>query len=206
MKNKLVDVLADNLDGGISSLIGDGILSDIPIVGNIINAFRIKQDVSNHLFSKKLESFLIQLKKHGNEELVTGIKDKDKLELIGMNMSLIINNANSIDKPKWLAESFISLCNQKISLDVFERVIYTIDAFSPALMKDLLEAYSNGALPYLLNTPQRRGKEHYEELANLGLLNRNFQLDSLNNSVKVSYQRTNLGDVLTKIIRSSDTC
>lgn len=203
MKNKLVDVVGDNIDGCISSLIDGGIISDLPIIGNIINAYRIKQDVSNYLFSQKLECFLMQLKKQGNNELVTGIKDKEKVKSISMNMSLIIDNANSIDKPKWLAEAFISLCNQKISLDIFERVIYTIDTFSPALIKDLLAAYSSNALPYLLTTPQRRGKEHYEELANLGLLTRNYQVDSLNNSLKVSYQKTNLGETLTKIIRNS---
>ncbi|XDF80116.1 hypothetical protein AAFX60_017205 [Aliivibrio fischeri] len=203
MKKNVIDLVSENTDSVLSLLLEDSILGELPLIGNIVTAFRLKKDVSNALFSKKLESFLNHLKTNGINNKPLDIKDIKKLDTISINMSLIIDNANSIDKPRWLAEAFISLNNGIITLDIFERVIYAIDIFSPALIKPLLSCYSHKAKPFDLTQSHKRGKEHYEELANLGLLRRDFKLNALNNELKVSYETTNLGAALAQIITKS---
>jgi len=203
MKNKFVDLLASNAESVVDSVLNDGLLKDLPIVGNLVSLLRIRQDVSNHLFALKLCTFLDQLKNNGQSDIFSSLQDKTKLEALGTNMVLIIDKSNNIDKPKWLADAFIGLADGMIDVDLFERLVYAIDAFSPALRATLLQHYSSMNEAANQSEHFKRSSDHAEELANLGLLRRELKLNSLNNTYKVEYAKTRLGAALSAVIKKS---
>ncbi|AKU54720.1 hypothetical protein [Vibrio parahaemolyticus] len=203
MKNKIVDLFASNSESVIDLVLSDGLLKDIPIIGNIVSVLRIGQDVSNHLFAQKLGAFLEHLRTHAQRESLEALKDQSKLEALGTNMILVIDKSNSVDKPKWLAQAFIGLSDGMIDIDLFDRLVYSIDSFSPALKGALLKYYHPPHAAIIQSEHFKRNPEHAEELSNQGLLRREFQLNSINNSYSVKYAKTSLGAALAEVIRKS---
>ncbi|EHZ2575597.1 hypothetical protein C2F68_RS23320 [Vibrio parahaemolyticus] len=131
------------------------------------------------------------------------LKDQSKLEALGTNMILVIDKSNSVDKPKWLAQAFIGLSDGMIDIDLFDRLVYSIDSFSPALKGTLLKYYHPPQAAISQSEHFKRNPEHAEELSNQGLLRREFQLNSINNSYSVKYAKTSLGAALAEVIRKS---
>ncbi|MCW8831614.1 MAG: hypothetical protein OQK32_08870 [Gammaproteobacteria bacterium] len=204
MKNKVIDLVTENAEAAFDLLLEDGVLKDIPILGDVVKILRIKGDISNILYAKKLEAFLCSLSESNYEEITLDDKDKEELEKIGLDLVFIIDKINNIDKSKWAAQAVIGLANKKYNLDTFERLIYAIDNFSPTL-KDTLDIYYKPVeLVNGVGACHVYDGDHPEELANIGLLTRKFESKVSNDGfIPVHYAESNLGMQLWYIIENA---
>lgn len=204
MKEKLLDLAIDNSEVIFDSLLDNGLLKDIPLLGNIVKVLQIKGDVTNYLFAKKLETFLVKLKDTNISEFEVDIADKEQLKKIGTDLVFILESVNNVEKSKWIAQAVIGLTDKRYNLDTFERLIYVIERFSPTLKSTmdvwyLPRDYSNGmgyAFAY--------DGDHPEELANLGLLRRKYEAKVSNDGkIPVSFEACNLGHQLWYVIENA---
>lgn len=204
MKTKAIDLLTNNAEVVFDSLLENGLLKDIPFLGSVVNALRLKGDVTNYLFAKKIEAFLSQLKKGEFEDFDAEITDKEQLQKIGVNLVFILEKASNIDKAKWIAEAVIGLVEKRYDLDTFERLVYVIERFSPTLKSTLDVWYSKRDLSNGQGYAFCFDGDHPEELANLGLLRRTYEAKVANNgSFPVKFEECNLGLQLWNIIEKA---
>lgn len=208
MKTKTIDLFANNAEVIFDSLLDNGLLKDIPFLGNIVNALRLKADVTNYLFAKKLEAFLQQLNKGNVENFDSAIANKKQIQRIGTDLVFILERASNIDKAKWIAEAVIGLTENRYNLDTFERLIYVIDRFSPTLKSTLDVWYLTRDLSNGQGYAFCFDGDHPEELANLGLLRRIYEARiAINGSIPVKFEACNLGLQLWNIIeKTTDGC
>ena len=204
MKEKIIDVISGNAETALDLLLEDGILKDIPILGNVVKALQIKSDISNILYAKKLEVFLTSLSDGDFKMINTEEIDKEKLEKIGLDLVFIIDKINNIDKAKWVAQAVIGLADKKYNLDTFERLIYAIDNFTPTLKSTLDIYYKPVELVDGVGACYVYDGDHPDELANIGLLTRRLESKVSNDGfIPVHYTKCNLGIQLWRIIENS---
>ncbi len=204
MKNKAIDLTVSNGEIIFDSLLENGLLKDIPLLGNVVKALQLKGDVTNYLFAKKLEAFLKKLNNSHINEIEVDIEDKKQLQKIGHDLVFILERVSNVDKSKWIAQAVIGLVERRYNLDTFERLIYVIDRFSPTL-KNTLDVwylprdFSNGrgyAFAY--------DGDHPEELANLGLLRRKYEAKMTDDGkIPVKFEACNLGSQLWYVIENA---
>lgn len=205
MKNNAIDLLASNSEVLFDSLLENGLLKDLPFIGSVINILRIKGDITNYLFAKKLETFLLHVNKKGIESIDAIEIDKDKIQKIGKDLVFILERSSNIEKSKWVAEAVIGLTEGKYNFDTFERLIYTIERFSPTLKSTLDIWYK----PSDINDHKARAfsfdGDHPEELANLGLLRREHKFKKVHQGISLTVEHVtcNLGAQLWNIIEDS---
>lgn len=204
MKETILEITISNSESVLDSLLENGLLKDIPILGNIVSALKLKGDITNFLFAKKLETFLTKLKSGNIDEIDPSIVNVDMLRKIGSDLVFILEKASNLDKAKWLAQAVIYLTERRYDLDTFERLIYVIDRFSPTLKGTmdiwyLKQNLSGGDCYAFLYDP-----DHPEELANLGLLKRKYEAKVTNDGIiPVRYEECNLGQQLWHIIEKA---
>jgi hypothetical protein len=204
VKNKFIDIVSENAEVALDLLLEDGVLKDIPILGNIVKILRMQGDISNILYAKKLEAFLSSLSKGEYEKIKMDEIDKENLERIGLDLVFIIDKINSIDKSKWVAQAVIGLANKKYNFDTFERLIYAINNFSPTLKSTLDIYYKPKELADNIGSCQFYDGDHPEELANIGLLTRKLESKVSNDGfIPVQYKESNLGIQLWSIIENA---
>ncbi|EOB6258699.1 hypothetical protein ACHELR_000685 [Vibrio fluvialis] len=204
MKNKLTDLCVENFEIAFDSLFESGVLKDIPLLGNIVNALRLKEDVKNYLFAKKLESFLVELKSRGVSEITPDLCDDEKLGKIGQDIVFIIDRASSIDKSKWIARAVIGLTEDKYDVNEFERIIYVIDKFTPSLRATMGDIYQKRELKNGRGYVNVINQDLREELANLGLLRRRYEAKVSNDGfIPVAFETCPLGLYFWEVIENS---
>jgi hypothetical protein len=112
----LIDSIAcDNLGSVIrdfgelllDSNLQNGLMRDIPILNIAYSACRATKAIGDRLFTKKILNFLAELSKVSLEDrqrFVEGLKhDKNRQNDLGQTFLLLIEQADSLDKPKILA-------------------------------------------------------------------------------------------------------
>lgn len=204
MKNKAIDLAVSNGELIFDSLLENGLLKDIPLLGNVVKVLQLKGDVTNYLFAKKLEAFLSKLNCSNIDEVEIEIEDKKQLQKIGYDLVFILERVSNIDKSKWIAQAVIGLVERRYSLDMFERLVYVIERFSPALKKAmdawyLPRDYSDGRGYIFAYNP-----EHPEELANLGLLTRRYEAKvTKDGKIPVAFEASSLGHQLWYVIENT---
>jgi len=204
VKNKIIDIVVDNAETALDLLLKDGILKDIPILGNISKALRLKSDIANTLYAKKLEAFLTSISERNYEDIDFDLNDRENLNKIGLDLVFIIDKINNIDKAKWVAQAVIGLANKRYNLDIFERLIYAINNFSPTLKSTLDIYYKPTELVNGLGPCHMYDGDHPEELANIGLLTRRLESKISNDGfLTVQYKESNLGLQLWSIIENA---
>ncbi|WNW05033.1 hypothetical protein [Vibrio alginolyticus] len=204
MKEKVVDLAVSNGELIFDSLLENGLLKDIPLLGNAVKVLQLKGDVTNYLFAKKLEAFLVKLKNSHIDEIDVGIENRKQLQKISSDLVFILERVSNVDKSKWIAQAVIGLVERRYCLDTFERRVYTIERFSPTL-KSTLDVwylpidYSNGkGYAFAFDG------DHPEELANLGLLRRKYEAKVTNDDkIPVTFEACNLGQQLWYVIENA---
>lgn len=143
MKSLGISPLVDNVGEVIlDQFISDNyaLLKDIPVFNTVLSTVSLCKNVSDAIFSKKLESFL---KHMASVEPDTKKKIKDfaknsSADKVSEMLITVIDNSLSHDKPEILAAVFLGLVDGKISVDDFKAVVESIDrAYTPELVSFL---------------------------------------------------------------------
>lgn len=116
----------------------DGILRDIPIIGTIINISKGYLSIQDRIFSKKILTFLAQLKdipetirKKALEELDCSKKERVK---VGEKILYLVERADDHIKSEYIGKLFAEFIRENITYDEFKRCS---DIINKAFLEDL---------------------------------------------------------------------
>lgn len=134
-------LVIDNSEIVIDSLLDDGTLKDIPILGNIFKVYSIAQNISNNVFSRKLLRFMMELGTVPDIERVEFVKKlDDNLEFkkeVGEKLLFILDKLDDVKKAIYLAKAFKLYLDQSISYKDYLVLAYIIDKFNIAYLPEL---------------------------------------------------------------------
>jgi hypothetical protein len=135
---KLTEVGKDIAEAALDSLLDDGILKDLPIIGTIVSVFNGVMDIRDRIFMAKIARFLFRLsdvsiKQRRLFEKRTNTNPKLKRK-VGVMLALLLDRLDDIEKPDFVAWCFGAYLNETITFDVFRRMSSAIDI---AFVEDL---------------------------------------------------------------------
>lgn len=122
----------------LDSLLEDGVLKDLPVVGTIVKVFKGAMDIRDRLFVAKVARFLFQLSKvpleirqRFKERMNADNKFRRKL---GFTLTLLLDRLDDVGKPDFVAWCFSAYIRDTITFDTFRRIASAIDI---AFIEDL---------------------------------------------------------------------
>ena len=139
-EGELQNVSIDILEAISDSMLKDGLLKDIPILGTLVGLTKASSNIRDKLFCKKLISFLAQLKDVPKEERLKQIQkvqsDKTYRTKVGEKLLYIIDKCEDSEKSELIAKLFKAFLEEKIDYNDFLRCVSSIDSIP---MPDLFE-------------------------------------------------------------------
>ncbi|RBN49371.1 hypothetical protein [Flavobacterium psychrolimnae] len=128
--DKFQDVIVDLSETTLDTLLKDGALKDIPIIG-VVGIAKTTLTVQDKLFTKKLMVFLLQLKKTSNESRKKQIekieKDPEYKTKVGEKLLYIIDKCEDHEKAKYIGKLFQCFIEEKIEYENFLRASRSIE-------------------------------------------------------------------------------
>lgn len=128
---KLADISEDIAEVVLDSLLDEGVLKDLPVVGTIVKVFKGAMDIRDRVFVAKVARFLFQLSKIPLEKRLL-FKEKLNADLklrrkLGLTLTLLLDRLDDIEKPDFVAWCFNAYLNDNITIDAFRRISSAID-------------------------------------------------------------------------------
>jgi hypothetical protein len=159
----LKDISIDALELALDSVLSDGILKDIPFIGNLYKSTQAAKGLSEAIFTKKVFRFLFELKTVPQEEREKFFKklinDEKYSEKIGEKLIVIIQQFDDMDKPSLLGKLLKQVIECKFTIDEFFRISNVIQR---SFLPDLIAIRKSGRI-------QNYQIQVQEHLINLGL-------------------------------------
>lgn len=129
--DKFQDVIVDLSETTLDSLLKDGALKDIPIIGVLFGITKTTLTVQDKLFTKKIMVFLLQLKKTSNESRRKQIekmeKDPEYKIKVGEKLLYIIDKCEDHEKAVYIGKLFQCFIEEEIEYDDFLRASRSIE-------------------------------------------------------------------------------
>ena len=141
IKDELLSLSSDLGEVAIDSIMKDGILKDIPIVGTAFSVLKLGNTFCDRIMLLKICSFIKKLNIHTEEERrffkekYFKIKDYPR---IGSKIILSLSSVDDEKKIAWLAKSFNLLLDLKINDQDFLRLSMIINNSFPEYMEQLI--------------------------------------------------------------------
>ncbi len=166
--SELNSVVFDAAEVALDSVMSEGVLKELPIVGSIVNLIHAGGKVSEELFIRKLLRFLQELKEVPIAErraLLRKYPDgsKEQQEL-GENLLLAIERLDDVNKPEILARIFRAYVNEEFDSLTFTRLARALQRFNLPLFTYLKWFYVREGEPVELT------EEIQHELSLAGLV------------------------------------
>lgn len=131
---------ADIAEVGLDTLLKNGFLKDLPVVGIIFKSLHAAKNIHDRMFIAKVARFMLSLKdvsekdrERFKERLMQDPKFKKK---VGETLCLVLERLDDVDKPEILARVFKAYLADKIGFSDFRRLASAIDI---AFIDDLRE-------------------------------------------------------------------
>lgn len=159
----LQNVTSDLAETFTDTLLNDGLLKDIPILGTIIGLTKVSINLNERLLIKKLIYFLSELKDiepEKRQKLINKIDSSEKHKInVGEKLLYIIDKCDDHIIAKYTAKLFSSLLNEEISYAEFLRgstiiqklFLLDLEHFIKIDLKDLerkITQYSQGVTDF----------------------------------------------------------
>jgi hypothetical protein len=156
----------DFLELGIDSLIDDGVLKDIPIVGSLFSITKLTIAIKDKILLKKISYFLFELNSISENKRLEFIdklqNDESYGEKVGEKLLLIIDKINDYSKSKFIGKLFAATIKEKIDYNTFLKLSNIIDR---CFCNDLYKLKLINELKY-----DEYNEDDIDEFYNLGLL------------------------------------
>ena len=176
-----LSMITDVGEAIMDSVLDDGILKDIPILGSIVGAGKCIKNISDVLFTNKLIAFLTGLKDADAEERKAAIlkwEDEAKYRMrVGEALLNMINRCDDTQKAQWLSKLFYELVLKQQKSELFMRSEKVLSAMSVMDVMSFLD------LPQ--STYENLSLEKGEPYANSGL----YRINAPNGYVAVEVLR-----------------
>jgi len=124
------DVSIESAEVILDSLLDNGVLKDIPIVGILFALFKTGKQVTELFYLKKLRGFIYgyeQIPEKMDKKITSDLDDEQKRKDLGAKLLLIIESVDSIEKAGLIGKIFKLLKNGEISSPIFLRLSHLIN-------------------------------------------------------------------------------
>ena len=136
--DQVFDTSIELLEAVGDQVFDNGLLKDIPILGTAVNLARLRKTITDRLFLKKVEKFLVSLSEveETEKQKFYGRLETDQRlrEKTGEVIVLILNRFDDLEKPEILARVFRSYMKGIIGFDQFRQLA---SAVALAYIEDL---------------------------------------------------------------------
>jgi hypothetical protein len=143
---ELGDVVFDSTEVALDSVLSEGVLRELPVVGMLVKLAKAGQSVAEQLFIRKLLRFLLELGKVSVEErakLLARYPDGTKEQSdLGENLLLALERLDDIHKPALLARFFVAYIREQVDYSTFSRLAQALERFNLSLMPHLRWFYT----------------------------------------------------------------
>ena len=161
VSDQLVQLTSDAAETILDSIIGDGVLQNIPVFGAIYKVGKAGLGLREQIFAKKVFKFLIDIKDISPKERAEFINDLEEntKQKSGETILMLLDRLDTLDKPPIIANLLKSKVKGHISIEKFLRLSSVVEkSFLPDLKK--LHLYLDA---------KRYDENISESLSNLGL-------------------------------------
>lgn len=149
----------------LDSLLQEGVIKDIPIIGTAITLWKAGNDVSAYFFAKKVVSFLTEIEKISAEKrkkfLENECADAAGMEHVGEVTLMLIDKMDHPVLAKLLGRAFSLMVYGTISRQTFEIYSYIIKDLNPYLIRQLEQYYQNENLS-VIDAPAATQLSNYD--------------------------------------------
>ncbi len=200
-QSDIKELAIENSEVIIDDLLDDGLLKDIPIIGNLFKVYSVSKSISNNIFIRKILRFFDELNNIPEKERIQFV---DRLDAnpkfrneVGEKLMLSIEKLDDSKKAVFLAKAFSLYITEQIPYKDFLILSYMIDRFNLAYLAELVATfrYNIGGMP----------NEVYDHFINCGILQSNSARE---NEILYSRPRVyvaNIGKIFAeRIVASSD--
>lgn len=126
--------------------LAEGVLKDVPIVGTLFKLAQAGQSVSEELFLRKLERFILDLDAISDSErkqLLEKYPDSsEEQKVLGENLLLALERLDDVQKPAILARFFAAYIKSTIDYLTFTRLARALEKFNMGLLPNLRWYYT----------------------------------------------------------------
>lgn len=150
--SNLQELSGDILELGIDSLLKDGLVRDVPIVGAISNLIRVGANIQDRLFLKKILAFLKNIKDISPEERKKIIDDIDANEgyriKVGEKLLYIIDSCDDHETAEAVSGLFRACLLRQITYEDFLKAASVVKKIS----KQDLDWFTEARDSYIFDT------------------------------------------------------
>ena len=129
-----LSVAGDLLEVGLDTILEEGVLRDIPIIGVLVGGGKIIHNISDMIFTRKLAAFLYGLKdcetSKRKEAIIKWETNARYRTHLGETLVNMIHRCDDSCKAKWLSKLFYELVLLKQQPDVFMRAENVLSSLS----------------------------------------------------------------------------
>jgi hypothetical protein len=149
--SELADVVFEAAEVTLDSVLNEGLLRELPIIGSVANLARAGQHVAGEIFVRKLLRFLTEFKDVSaaqRAQLLEAYPDgSDKQNDLGENLLLALDRLDAVQKPALLARFFKAYVLGTIDYPTFTRIAQALDRFNLSLLPQLRWFYTREGAP-----------------------------------------------------------
>lgn len=125
------DALIDLADRVLEGVLHDDVLSQVPVIGTLVAAYRIGLGIREHLFVRKIVRFLVQLREipeHERSRLRTRLENDAMLRRkVGELLMCLLDRFDEIEKAELFARAFKAYVQERIDFVTLQRMGVAID-------------------------------------------------------------------------------
>ncbi len=132
------------LEIAIDGIMDEGILKEIPLVGSVIGAIKFGNSISQHLATKKIYKFLLEIQNVPQEQRIKKINEINNSEkyqsTVGEMIIEFLEKIESDLKPEIVGRLFCAFLDEKIDYQTYLKAVHIM---SRLFIYDLLELKEN---------------------------------------------------------------
>lgn len=171
-KTNLTKITTDLGEIGLDSILEDGVLKDIPILGTIVNIGKSSLNIKDRLFTKKIIYFLSEIENINSmdrNKIISKIDKSEKYNIkVGEKILYILDNCDDHEKAKYIGKFFKILIQKTIDYEEFLRFCSVIESVFLEDFKYFLKAEDKEFENELIAGENINDRERH--LANVGLI------------------------------------
>lgn len=149
-QSELKDIAIDFGEIGLDTMLDDGVLKDIPVLGTLAKLYSTGATIREKIFERKLIKFLVSLDKISLEKRRRFIDelsaDKDQRRKVGEHLMILLERMDNMEKPEYLAKLLAAYIDKKVDYEMFQRLSGVVDkAFISDIKKlDIYNSFQYG--------------------------------------------------------------
>lgn len=140
----LSDLASSLSEVGLDSLMKDGPLKDIPVIGTIMSIWNLGSTVQDHLFADKLISFLVAISEvdiNERKKMIEEIEVNDDYKIkVGKKLLYIINRSEDHEVSSIVGKLYAARCKNILDYDEFLKASSIVTNVHSASLKDFLSS------------------------------------------------------------------